>query len=183
MAAAPNWAEQLTAIGTAVLALSVLGAGVAAIFAGQQVREARRSRQAQTAVEVFRRWNEDALTETRRLVSGFGGPDELATAFSGYVASNAPEAYVLYRELDYFEQLAALERIGAIDAEMIELLVGRSLPERWDMWEPALRATHGVAAYPLFHASSDRLRASGRDGGCALAGVQPPRRRLTRSSR
>jgi hypothetical protein len=160
MATAPNWAEQVTAIGTAVLALSVLGAGVAALFAGQQVREARRSRQAQTAVEVFRRWNEEALTETRRLVSGFAGPGELATAFSRYVADNAPEAYVLYRELDYFEQLAALERIGAIDAEMIELLVGRTLPERWAMWEPALRATHGMDAYPLFRALAARVRAS-----------------------
>jgi hypothetical protein len=159
MAAAPDWTAQVTAISTAVLAVGVLGAGIAALFAGQQVREARRSRQAQTAVEVFRRWNEDALTETRRLISGFGGPGELATAFSGYVANNAPEAYVLYRELDYFEQLAALERIGAIDPEMIELLVGRTLPERWDMWEPALRATHGVTAYPLFHSLAERMRA------------------------
>ncbi|MGO9905888.1 MAG: hypothetical protein ACLPY3_09230 [Solirubrobacteraceae bacterium] len=34
----------------------------------------------------------------------------LRIAFAAYVAANAPEAWVLYRELDYFEQLAALER-------------------------------------------------------------------------
>ena len=37
----PNWAEQVTAIATAVLAIGAVGAIGAAIFAGQQVREAR----------------------------------------------------------------------------------------------------------------------------------------------
>ena len=40
-----NW-EEVTAIGTSVLALSVLGALAAAIFAALQVREARRTREA-----------------------------------------------------------------------------------------------------------------------------------------
>ena len=70
----------------------MLGAGVAAIFAGQQVREERRSRQANTAAEFFRRWNEDSLVEARRLIAGFAGPAELATAFAQYVSTNAPEA-------------------------------------------------------------------------------------------
>ena len=46
--------------------------------------------------------------------------------FATYVAADAPEAYVLYRELDFFEQLAALESIGAFDLELIKLLVGRT---------------------------------------------------------
>ena len=155
---AADWAATVTAVATAVLALGVLGALVAAVFAGQQVREARRSREAHMAAEFFRRWNEDALMETRRMVAGFGDADALATAFKAYVDANAPEAYVLYRELDYFEQLAALERGGAFDVETIRLLVGRMLPERWALWEPALRAPHGVDAYPLFRALAARMR-------------------------
>jgi hypothetical protein len=158
-ATAPSWAEQLTAIATAVLAVGVLGAGVAAVFAGQQVREARRSRQAHMAAEFFRRWNEDALAEARRMIAGLGNAAELAAAFARYVGANAPEAYVLYRELDYFEQLALLERSGAFDVNMIELLAGRLLVERWDLWEPALRATHGIDAYPLFRSLAQRMRA------------------------
>jgi hypothetical protein len=157
--AAPNWAEQVTAIATAVLAISVVGAGIAAVFAGQQVREARRSREAEIAAEFFRRWNEAGLVEARRLVASFTGPDELAEAFARYVADNAPESYVLYRELDYFEQLAALARTGAIDEQMIELMVGSMLADRWKLWEPALRATHGVEAYPLFRDLAARMRA------------------------
>jgi hypothetical protein len=152
------WTDEVTAVATAVLALGVLGALVAAIFAGQQVREARRSREAHMAAEFFRRWDEDPLVEARRMIAGFGDAEALASAFKRYVDANAPEAFVLYRELDYFEQLAALERGGAFDIETIELLVGRMLPERWALWEPALRATHGVDAYPLFRALAARMR-------------------------
>ena len=48
---AAGWTDVVTAVATAVLALGVLGALVAAIFAGQQVREARRSREARMAAE------------------------------------------------------------------------------------------------------------------------------------
>jgi hypothetical protein len=154
----PNWAEQVTAIATAVLAVGVAGAGVAALFAGQQVREARQTRQTQMAAEFFRRWDEESLVDARRLVGAFAGPDELAEAFARHVADNAPEAYVLYRELDFFEQLAALERSGAFDIELIRLMVGSMLVERWKLWEPALRATHGVEAYPLFRSLAERMR-------------------------
>jgi hypothetical protein len=164
-AAAPNWAEQVVAIATAILALGVVGAVGAAVFGAQQVREERRTRQAQMAAEFFRRWDDDALIEARRLIANFSTPDELASAFARYVADNSTEAYTLYRELDFFEQLAALERSGAFDLELIDLLVGRSLVERWEMWRPALRAVHGEDAYPLFRDLAARMRRAeeGRD--------------------
>jgi hypothetical protein len=67
---AVNWAE-VTAIATSTLAIGLVGGFVAAVFAAQQVREARRSREAQMAAEFFRRWNEDALVEARRIVGRF----------------------------------------------------------------------------------------------------------------
>jgi hypothetical protein len=160
VSAAPNWAEQLTAIATAVGAVGLLGAIVAAIYAGQQVREARTNREAQMAATLFGRWNEDALVEARRLFASFNTPQELAGAFGSYVADDAPEAYVLYRELDFFEQLAALERRGAVDFELIKLLLGRILVERWEKWKPAIYAAHGAGAYPLFEALAAKMRTS-----------------------
>jgi hypothetical protein len=154
----PNWAEQITAVATAVLALSVFGAVAAAAFGAQQVREARRTRQAQMAAEFFRRWNEDSLVEARRLIASFASREELASAFQRYVNENAPEAYVLYRELDYFEQLAALERSGAFDFATIRMLVGEILVERWEMWSPALHAAYGQDVYPLFRELVVRMR-------------------------
>ena len=74
------------------------------------------------------------------------------------MAGGAPEAYLLYRELDYFEQLAALERRGAFDFELIKLLMGRTMIERWEMWKPALHAAHGAGVYPLFEGLVEKLR-------------------------
>ena len=154
---AVDWGE-VTAIATSILALGLLGAFGAAVFAAQQVREARRSREAQMAAEFFRRWNEDALVEARQLVGRFSSAEELRDAFARYVADDAPEAYVLYRELDYFEQLAALESQGAFDLELIKLLLGRTLIQRWEMWKPAIHAAHGPGTYPMFEQLAGKLR-------------------------
>lgn len=154
---AVDWAA-VSAIATCALAIGLFGGFAAAVFAAQQARETRRSREAQMAAEFFRRWNEDALVETRRLVARFESPDELRDAFAAYVAADAPEAYVLYRELDYFEQLAALEHIGAFDLELIKLLLGRTLVERWAMWRPAIQQAHGAHVYPLFEGLAEKLR-------------------------
>jgi hypothetical protein len=164
MTMAVDWGE-VTAIATAVLALGALGAFAAAVFAAQQVREARRSREAQTAVEFFRRWDEEALVEARRMVGRYSSPEELRDAFTGYVEANAPEAYVLYRELDFFEQLAALESQDAFDLELVKLLLGRTLVERWEMWRPALHAAHGPGVYPMFEGLAGKLQEQLGEGG------------------
>jgi hypothetical protein len=154
----PNWAEQVTAIATAVGAIGLLGAIGAAVFASQQVVEARRNRQAALAAEFFRRWDDADLVETRRLVGQFKSKDDLASAFRRYIAENSMEAFILYRELDYFEQLAALESVGAFNLDLIKLLIGRILVDRWEMWRPALREAHGEGVYPQFEALARRLR-------------------------
>lgn len=153
---AVNWTE-LNAIATSVLAIGLLGGFGAAVFAAQQVRETRRSREAQMAAEFFRRWNEDALVESRRLVGRFESPDDLRDAFVGYVAADAPEAYVLYRELDFFEQLAALESLGAVDLQLIRLMLGRTLMQRWEMWRPAIHEVFGPGVYPMFEGLATKL--------------------------
>jgi hypothetical protein len=90
----PNWAEQATAIATAVSAVGLLSAIGAAVYAGQQVREARIGRQAEMAADFFRRWNEGPLEETRRLVDQFDTGDELKDAFERFLEDGSVEAYV-----------------------------------------------------------------------------------------
>jgi hypothetical protein len=153
----PNWAEQVTAIATVVSAVGWLSAVGAALFAAQQVREARHTRQAQVGADFVRRWDEALLVETRRLVAGFTTKEELKAAFVQYVEANAVEAYVLYRELDYFEQLGALERVGAVSFELVRLLLGRRLVERWEMWKPSIDAL-GEDVYPMFEALVGKMR-------------------------
>ena len=158
LATGPNWAETVMAIATAVSALGLLGAIGAAIFAAQQVRESRQTRQAHLAGDFLRRWSEADLVETRRLVAQFPDKEKLREALEDYIAANAAEVYVLYRELDYFEQLAALEERGAIDFELIRSLLGRRLIERWDLWKPSIDALGGESVYPMFAALVSKMR-------------------------
>ncbi len=157
----PNWAEQVTAIATAVSSLALLSAIGAVIFAARQARETRIGRQAETAVEFFRRWNESSLEETRRLVAQFETPDALREAMVRFIAENSERAYVLYRELDYFEQLGALEKHGGFDFELIKSLLGQRLIDRWEMWQPTIDAIGGRSAYPMFDQLVAKVRAAG----------------------
>jgi hypothetical protein len=154
----PNWAEQVTAIASAVSAVGLLGAIAAVVFAARQAREARIGRQAAAAVEFFRRWNEDPLVETRRLVAQFETPEALRDAMARFVAENSVNAYVLYRELDFFEQLGALEEHGGFDFELIRTLLGRRLVDRWEMWRPSMDVIGGDA-YPMFERLVTKMRA------------------------
>ncbi|HEX4255274.1 MAG TPA: hypothetical protein VH089_09310 [Streptosporangiaceae bacterium] len=157
----PDWAEQVTAIATAVNAIGLLSAIGVVIFAGQQAREARTTRQAEMAVEFFRRWSEGPMMETRRLVAQFKTPESLRDALQVFMAENSGEAYVLFRELDFFEQLGALERHGAFDFELIRTMLGHRLVDRWEMWEPSIDAIGGRAAYPMFANLVTKMRAVG----------------------
>jgi hypothetical protein len=151
----PNWAEQLTAIATAVSAVGLIGAIGAVVFAARQAREARIGRQAATAVEFFRRWDEEPLVEARRLVAQFETPEALRDAMARFIAEHSVNAYVLYRELDFFEQLGALEEHGGFDFELIRTLLGRRLIDRWEMWRPSIDVI-GRDSYPDVRAPGDQ---------------------------
>jgi hypothetical protein len=155
-----NWAEQVTAIATAVLAVGAVGAVIAAVFAAQQVREARIGREAEVASEFFRRWSDVPMVESRRLVATYKSPESLRDALVRYSASNDTEAYVLFRELDYFEQLGALEHRGGLDFELVRMMLGRRLVDRWELWAPSIDALGGVAVYPMFTRLAAKMRAA-----------------------
>ena len=152
----PNWAEQVTAIATAVGAVGLLSTVGLAVAAGRQVREARHATQSQITADFVRRWDEDGLVEARRLAAQFGTKEELSAAFQRFIDTNAPEAFVFYRELDFFEQLGALEQVGAINFDVLRHLLGPRLIDRWEMWKPSIDAMSGD--YPMFRALVDKMR-------------------------
>lgn len=65
---------------------------------------------------------------------------------------------MLYRELDYFEQLGALEKYGGFDFELIRSLLGRRLIDRWEMWQPTIDELGGASSYPMFAHLIAKLR-------------------------
>ena len=100
------------------------------------------------------------MLETRRLVAEFETPEALRDAMVLFIAENSADAFVLYRELDYFEQLGALEKHGGFDFELIRTLLGRRLIDRWDLWLPSIEALGGTAAYPMFERLVTKMRAA-----------------------
>jgi hypothetical protein len=156
----PNWAEQVTAIATAVGAIGLVSTLGVVILASKQVREARVARQTQMAADFFRRWNEAPLEETRRLVNSFETREALRDALVRFIDANSVDAFVLYRELDYYEQLGALEKHGGFDFEMIRLVLGQRLIDRWELWEPSIAALGGPATYPMFAGLVTKMRAA-----------------------
>ena len=164
----PNWAEQVTAIATAIGCIGLTSTLVLVILAGRQVREAQRGRHAQMAADFIRRWDEPDLVEARQLVAEYAGGAELAAAYAEFVATNSRSAYVLQRELDFYEQLGALDHVGAFDHDLIVLLIGNSLVQRWERWRPTVEAM-GPDAYPMFRALVRRLQASSAQRSAAAA--------------
>ena len=111
------------------------------------------------ASEFFRRWSDDPLVETRRLVASYDGPEALRDALVRHIAANDTEAYVLFREPDYFEQLGALEDHGAVHFDLVRTMLGRRLVDRWELWQPSIEAIGGVAVYPMFARLAQKMEA------------------------
>jgi hypothetical protein len=156
----PNWAEQVTAIATAIGAIGLVSAIGAAIFAARQVEESRIGRQAEVAADFARRWSDADMVQTRQLVASYPTKEALHDAFVGFVAANADEAYIMYRELDYFEQLGALEEFGALSFDVIKALLGYRLVERWELWRPSIDALGGAQVYPMFERLAKKMEAT-----------------------
>ena len=95
--------------------------------------------------------------EARRLVAEQADGQQLAATFSASMADNSMAAYVLLRELDFYEQLGALDHVGAFDFELIDALIGNSLVTRWELWRPTVDAM-GDDAYPMFRSLADKVR-------------------------
>jgi hypothetical protein len=72
-----------------------------------------------------------------------------------YIAENSVNAYILYRELDFFEQLGALVEHGGVDFELVRTMLGRRLIDPWEMWRPAIDVIGGDA-YPMFERLCDQ---------------------------
>ena len=113
----------------------------------------------QVGADFVRRWDEAELVAARHLVAQFRTGDDLRDAFRQLIATNSVDAFAMYHELDYFEQLGALEELGAVPFDLVRLLLGPRLIERWELWKPSLDML-GNDAYPMFTALATKMRGS-----------------------
>ena len=57
----PTWAQHLTAVDTAIIALGIVGTAVGVFLARRQLVEAKEFRHSSCAVDLARRWDDNAL--------------------------------------------------------------------------------------------------------------------------
>ena len=147
-----NWAEAVTGIGTVVIAAGL-------VFAGFQVRESRRSRHADLAVDVSERWDHEYLVTVRALLTDLT-PEELRTLYLDLYKSRDPEVYILQREPNFFEDLGVLQKLRCISLEWIDETLGGLTVERWRLWSPTIETLRsGISGpeWPRAYSNFERL--------------------------
>ena len=108
----------IAAVNWGAVMRSQCASGLSACSGASPPRSSPRSRRGKRAEAARTRWRPSSSRVGTRTRSwrradwshGFKSADELRDAFAAYVAADAPEAYVLYRELDYFERARSSER-------------------------------------------------------------------------
>jgi hypothetical protein len=111
LASAPNWAEMVTAVGGAILAIGV-------VIAVVSLRELRRDRHLQWIFEIGRRWDDDDLKESRVALREYDADgNELALKIRSWLEAGrrvepelTAEIERLQRLPDFFEDVALMRR-------------------------------------------------------------------------
>jgi hypothetical protein len=124
----PAW---ITAIATGLL---VIGALIA-LF---QLREARRTRHTEAAARMSSRWESSEYVEARVRIDQFLDDKQLRDALLIAMKNRSPDRHLLLRELSFFEELGAMEKLGAISLRWIDETMKDLVVARWALWESTI---------------------------------------------
>ncbi len=132
----PNWAEIVTAVATGVIALG--------LFVGLfQLREARRTRHTEAAARMSSRWESRELVEARNKIDKYESDVALRDGLLSAMRSRSEERELLLRELSFFEELGAMEKLGAISLRWVDETMRDLVVARWSLWERTIDALRG----------------------------------------
>jgi hypothetical protein len=134
----PNWAEVVTAIGTAVVALGVIAATVGAFMAKRAVDEDSKGRHAQIAMDLGRRWDSPETASIKQLTKKWD-PLELRLYWEIKNHSNSDEYYELERFANFFEELGVLNKLKILKLDWIDETLGSAVLDYWEMWRSAIK--------------------------------------------
>lgn len=136
-ATAPNWAEIVTGIGSALTGLGVIGVAIS-------VMEARRDRHVLVLSELSRRWAGADLEEARTAMARHGsvGLQEKVEAWFAAGGVN-PEVELLLRVPNFYEDLAILVESGGLKFDLVWRSFAGPAIGCWQYWEKAISAIQG----------------------------------------
>jgi hypothetical protein len=133
VATAPNWAEILGAIASAVAGLGVLIAVV-------QLGSIKRDRHLGWIFEISRRWNEDKIEESRLALSKYDS-DIVASKIERWRNGKAPDEHemlVLSRLPDFFEDVALMVKRGRLNVGFVWQALSGPVEKWWAFWEESV---------------------------------------------
>jgi hypothetical protein len=137
-----DWVE-ITAIATCVTALGLLAAAAAAFWAGQQVRESERSRNAEMATHMFDEWGRAELAGARDAVHRAGRAETRRCYSAAWDGRGSEDEQKVRKAADtimiFFEELGIMELEGGLGLSWIQLTMGGSVQAYWAALEPSIR--------------------------------------------
>jgi len=123
----PSTAEWITAWATVFIALGVIVA-----IAGVALE--RRHRHAEAAARFSERWNSKELTDVRVKIRKNPETTDLRSAVLTAYSDDPPLFYEYLLELNFFEELAVLEKHHGVSVQLVNSLMGSIICDRWKMW-------------------------------------------------
>jgi signal transduction histidine kinase len=154
----PDWASITTAVATAATALILLAT---AVFVGRQLRDARRTRHAQLATELSRRWDDAAFVESQSLSVRYSAEELVELMNKVYETKSATdEERDELRKLEsipnFWETIGVLQAEGALSLSMVERMWGEALLADWAAWESAVKRLRAVRNIPTVYLYFER---------------------------
>lgn len=153
-----SWESVVEASAAGVSALGIVILLIAAILAYHQLRETRRAREAETGLDLLRRWNEDPLVCARQKVTDC---EEDAHALEELVrkerVANTKDYYVLIREPEFFESVGVLHKRKVVDYEFIRDAMISAIIQRWHLWQPAIEYLRHARRQPTLYKEFEAL--------------------------
>ncbi|MCH7811059.1 MAG: hypothetical protein IH958_00320 [Chloroflexi bacterium] len=125
-----KWTEIVTVAFVMASFVLLVAAG---IFAGLQVGETRRTREAQLMMELTNRWDNDDLLEARRLAALYESNPESLTKV---MQTDREERYQLERVPNFFEDLGVLVSEKSLAPRLVAKLMAGSVERYWALYSP-----------------------------------------------
>jgi len=122
-----NWAGGVTAWATVAIALGA----IVALF---QLREAKKTRHTEAAAGMSSRWETDEYVDARKEIDKYEDSMAIRDALIFYMKERSPERHLLLRELSFFEELGAMEKMGATSLRWINETMRDLVLARWTFW-------------------------------------------------
>lgn len=126
--ASTHWAAIITSVAAALAAIGVF-------FIILQISESRRSRDAQLAIELSRRWSDPSFVNSRAATALKDGTALMEKVKTLYESEDRTDYYKIIVEADLFEDLAVLVRHRCLDEGIVWDTLGLAICDRWERWK------------------------------------------------